>query len=384
MKIHRSNRLSHRRLLGLLFLFLPLVVPSLYADPPEVRYAASLSFHEAREGTVVTVTNAYEGAPTLRYLLKERGSAGIGPGVREAYDGVIEVPVRRIASLATPAIAHLADLGALDRIVALDDGDYVYNREVRRRLAEGSLPAVGSGSSFNLERLLTATPELVILSVIGPDDPTVKRLEAVGIPTLALADWREQSPLGRAEWVKLFGAVLGRQEEAQAIFEPRAREYQQLRSRTATIPQERRPTVLTNAPWQGSWPVPGGDSYVARLIEAAGGSYLWGEREGTGSIFLDLESVLQRGAGADLWINLNQGWRARADAVETDPRLAAFEAYRSNEMYHHNRRVRESGANDFWEAGATRPDLVLADLMHIFHPHLLPDHELVYYRRLEP
>jgi iron complex transport system substrate-binding protein len=364
---------------GLLLLTL---APLLPAELPEVQHADSLSFADRNGQTIVTITNAWEGSPELHYLLQSRDAPDLGD--EERYDGIIKVPVRRIASLATPALAHLSDLGALDRIVAVDNGGYVYNREIRQRLAQGTLPEVGSGASFNLERLLTADPELVILSVLGPDDPTVKRLEAVGIPVLPLADWREQSPLGRAEWVALFGALLGMQEEAQALFGPRAARYRELRAETAVIPAQERPTVLTNAPWQGSWPVPAGESYIARLLEAAGGSYLWADRRGTGSIFLDLESVLRRGAEADVWINLNQGWRERSDALDTDPRLAAFEAFRSNRMYHHNRRVRTSGANDFWESGATRPDLVLADLIHILHPNILPDHELVYYRRLEP
>ena len=368
------------RALPLLF-FLAAALP---AESPETIHADSLSIKQIEDRTIVTISDAWQGAPELRYLLVDRHGRG-DIAVRPAsYDGVIEVPVRRLASLATPAIAHLEDLGALDRLIAVDNGDYVYNREIRRRLSSGSLPEVGSGADLNLERLLTLQPELVVLSVMGPDDPTVKRLEAVGIPVLPLADWREQSPLGRAEWVKLFGALLNRQDEAEAVFAPRARDYLELRGLTSRIPMDERPKVLTNAPWQGSWPVPAGESYIARLLTAAGGDYLWADREGTGSIFLDLESVLKRGAEAEVWINLNQGWRARSDAVKTDPRLALFEAFQTNEMYHHNRRARSSGANDFWESGATRPDIILADLIRILHPDLLPDHELVYYRRLDP
>ena len=384
----RILHLPHRMTPTLLFALLLLLTtnPSAFAETEPIRHADSLTLIRGNEGTVVTISNAWDGAPPLRYLLLDRGTELGGQARRKTqeYDGVIEVPVQRIASLATPAIAHLADLDALDRIVAVDKGNYVYNDQIRRLLGEGKIPEVGNGSSFNLERLLSVNPELVILSVLGPDDPTAKRLESVGISVLPLADWREQSPLGRAEWVKLFGELLGVVAEAERVFEPRASRYRELE---AMIDEEARapgPTVLTNAPWQGSWPVPAGQSYVARLLEAAGGTYLWAERRGTGSLFLDFEAVLARGAQADVWVNLNQGWKRRADALGSDPRLAAFASFRGNQMYHHNRRVRTSGANDFWESGATRPDLVLADLIRILHPELLPNHDLVYYKRLEP
>lgn len=371
---------------GFLFSLLLLlgITAGLSAKPEPIAYADALNLERLDDRTIVTISNAWEGAPRLRYLLLERGASRPHRGAAQEYDGVIEVPLRRLASLATPALAHLADLNALDRVVAVDDGDYVYNRQLSRRIANGVVQEVGSGSSFNLERLLTVNPELVILSAIGPDDPTVKRLESIGVPVIPLADWREHSPLGRAEWIKLFGELLGKEQEANRVFEPRASRYLELESMVAEETAGSRPRVLTNAPWQGSWPVPAGESYVARLLEAAGGEYLWAERKGTGSLFLDLEAVLGRGAEADVWINLNYGWKNRSDALETDPRLAAFRAFRTNAMYHHNRRVRESGANDFWESGATRPDLVLSDLIRILHPGLLPDHQLVYYKRLEP
>ena len=118
------------------------------------------------------------------------------------------------------------------------------------------------------------------------------------------------------------------------------------------------------------------------MFADAGADYLWADRPGTGSIFLDLEAVLQRGASADYWFNLNFGWRAKSDVEALDPRLTAFRPYRIDRMYHYIGRVRPWGANDFWESGAARPDLVLSDLVHIMHPNCFPDHDPVYYRRL--
>jgi iron complex transport system substrate-binding protein len=276
----------------------------------------------------------------------------------------------------------LADLEVLDRVVAVDTIDWIYNRDIRARYSEGELVQVGSGADIDVERIISLEPDVVLMSPAGPDDPAIERLHGAGIPALAYADWREQSPLGRAEWVKLIGVLTGRLDRATEVFSDRVQRYESLVSATSDMPTDERPTIMANAPWQGNWPVPRGESYVAQLFADAGGAYLWADTSGAGSLFLDLEAVLARAAGAEYWINLNAGWDSRSDVTDLDPRLAAFAAFRTGRLYHYNGRVRESGANDFWESGATRPDLVIADLISILHPELAPDHEAVYYRRL--
>lgn len=357
-------------------------LPAQSSDLPLVTttHTSALNISADTRRVTVTVSDAWEGAPPLSYVV-------VPPGARrpedESISAVVELPVRRIASLATPALAHLDDLGALERVVAVDELDYVYNRQVLDAAQAGRIVEVGGGADLNLERLIAAEPDVVIATAYGADDPTVSRIQAAGIPVVVYADWREHDPLARAEWIKLFGVLVERTTTAQKIFARRARRYEALADRVEQTVTHR-PSIMANAPWQGSWPVPAGNSYIARLFADAGGEYLWADRTGTGSRFLDLESVLSRGAAAEYWINLNVGWTERADVRGADSRLTAFAPYQSRQMYHHNARVRPTGANDFWESGAGRPDLVLADLVHILHPELLPGHELVYYRRLDP
>ncbi|MFW5826836.1 MAG: ABC transporter substrate-binding protein [Alkalispirochaeta sp.] len=370
--------------LMLICLVIPIfLVPAQSPEPAAPRHASSLDISAGQEAVTITISNAWEGAPELTYAIVPPGASGPAADARESLEAVVELPVRRIASLATPALAHLADLGALDRVVAIDTLDYVYSRTVLDAAEAGEIVEVGSGGDLNLERLIAAEPDVVIASAYGTDDPTVTRIQSAGIPVIVYADWREHDPLARAEWIKLFGVLMERSDRAEQVFSERADRYRELAERVDEAVTSR-PTIMANAPWQGNWPVPAGDSYVARLFADAGGDYLWADRAGTGSRFLDLESVLSRAAEADFWINLNVGWTDRDDVREADARLEAFAPFRSRRMYHHNARVRSSGANDFWESGATRPDLVLADLVHILHPDLLPDHDLTYYRRLDP
>lgn len=343
--------------------------------------AANLEIDRSCEHTTtVTVENAWPGARPHRYALYDRSTPAPDS---EPFAAVVAVPVRRIVSLSSTAIPHIRDLGMIGRIVAVDTGDYIYDEELHRRIAAGQVVEVGSNESLDVERIIATRPDVVVASAIGPDDPTIERLQAASIPVIVLADWRENDPIGRMEWIRLFGALFGRADGAERIVVERTRRYHALAAEVAAVPAEERPAVMVNAPWQGSWPVPAGDSYVARLLSDAGAHYLWADQVGTGSVFLDLEAVMQRAATAEVWVNLNFGWRTKRDVVDADPRLSAFAPYRTGAMYHYIGRVRPWGANDYWESGAARPDIVLADLIRIFHPHLLPDRKLVYYRRID-
>ncbi len=351
-------------------------------------FSTSLSIDDECEPlTVVTVTDAWPGAEPLRYAFVSAGSAvgraaAPSPALADAFDEVISVPLERVISLSSTAIPHIRDLGMADRLVGVDRGDHIYDEDIHRAVESGRIVEVGSGGTLNLERVVAARPDVVLTSAMGSDDPTLRRLKAAGIPVIVLADWREQSPLGRAEWIRFFGVLFDRTAQGDALFAERVTSYRRIAGVARDLPPDERPTIVANAPWQGTWPVPGGDSYVATLFHDAGGRYLWAETSGTGSRFLDLESVLQRAVHAEFWLHLNTGWESRADARNLDERLTLFQAYREGRMYHYSRRVRPWGANDFWESGAARPDLVLADLLHILHPRLLPEHELIFYRSL--
>lgn len=347
-------------------------------------FAGNLHIDVCDHTTIVTVRSAWTGAPDLVYALVPPGAP---PPAADQYDAVITTPVRRVVSLASTNIPHLRDLGALHTLVGVDTGDHIYDETVTARIADGEVRQVGAGGTLDLERVLALNPDLVLITAFGPDDAALTRLRHADVPTLVVADWREADPLGRAEWVRLFGALLGRSREADRLFAARSREYQALRDAVAAqinAGRVSRPTILANGPWQGQWPVPAGESYMARLFADAGGAYLWGDTTGAGSIFLDLEAVIARAAGADFWINLNFDWHTREDISRADPRLAVFAPFRTGNLYHHIRRVRPSGANDFWETGLSRPDIVLRDLVWVLHgADLAGVAAPVYYRRVE-
>ena len=305
-----------------------------------------------------------------------------GGTLREAADdGVIPVPAERIVSLSTTYLGPLEALGALDRVVAVDDAAYAFSPVLRDRVASGKIREVGSVGRLDIESVLAARPDLVLLTRIGPGgDDLEQRLRSAGIPVLVTAAWRETTPLGRSEWIKLFGILTGREEEAFEIFNAGKERYEALAAKVRALDPSR-PKILLSAPYGGTWYLPGGDSYTASFIEAAGGDYLWSSNRSTGSFPLDLEAVLVRGLEADFWINPGR-YRSLAELAGTDERFRRMPVFQEGRVYNRTRRIGSTGGNDFWESGAVRPDSILADLIAILHPGLLPDHRLVYYEKL--
>jgi iron complex transport system substrate-binding protein len=144
---------------------------------------------------------------------------------------------------------------------------------------------------------------------------------------------------------------------------------------------EKRPTVFRNIDHNGSWYVPGGQSFVAAFLRDAGADYLWADDRSSGGMPLGVEAVIERARNADFWLNPGI-CGSRKDIQAMDDRYRLFQALRTGHVYNNNAKVNERGGNDYWETGVANPHLVLQDLIHIFHPSLLPKHQLIWYRKL--
>jgi iron complex transport system substrate-binding protein len=140
--------------------------------------------------------------------------------------------------------------------------------------------------------------------------------------------------------------------------------------------------VIAASPFGDTWYMPAGDSTVAQLIEDAGGDYLFADLEGT-SVSLSFEDVFERGLEAEYWVNVNQFWATTDDMLAADSRYAEFVAFETGNLWNNNLRQNANGGNDYFESGFANPQLVLADLIAILHPELMPDHEFVYYQPLQ-
>ncbi|MBX3053366.1 MAG: ABC transporter substrate-binding protein [Caldilineaceae bacterium] len=329
---------------------------------------------------VVTVTSPWQGSQeSFRYVLVQCGT----PAPDGVEGAVVEVPVQTLVALSTTYLPHLASLGLVDRLVGLDSLLWTTTPEVVERIQAGKIAEVGGGSSVNVEQLLDMEPGLVMAYGMGvPEWDSHPLLLEAGIPTALNGDFVEQDPLGRTEWIKFLAFFFNKEREATQIFDETVASYQATAglAMTASV----LPTVFLSSIYDGTWWMPGGESYTAKLLADAGAVYLWADSGAVGSESVDFESVFEKAGNADFWLNPdNTAWNTQADVLQSDERYGEFAAVANGHLYNNNAQVNANGGNAFYESGAAHPDVVLMDLVKILHPELLPDHQLVYYKVIE-
>jgi iron complex transport system substrate-binding protein len=276
----------------------------------------------------------------------------------------------------------LADFaGAADRITGLGNFQYVSSPIVREGIRTGKIKQVGIDGATNNELVIAMHPGVIITST-NPDAAygQYKTIGDAGIAVMPDAEWLETTPLGRAEWVKLIGALTNKEDEVEKKFDSVSQAYHALAaigSGAAT-----KPSVIIAMPWKGTWYTPAGESYMAQLLRDAGAGYSWTDTKGIGSLALNVEAVIPVALKADYWLNVGYV-DSRKDILAKDPRFAEFRAFKTDSIYNFNRRVNDIGSNDYWESGLVNPQRVLADLIRILHPGVLPADTLYYYKQLK-
>jgi len=344
-----------------------------------IDYARNFTL-EYKEGyKLLTVLLPWAGATEpIQYALVPKGQAEPS-GIDDTL--IVHTPVESFVSLSTTYLPFLEQIDELSSLVAVDSGAYIYNPEVQNWLKAGTVAEVGSGAVINIESLIDLNPDLIMTSASGfaEYDSHPQLLEA-GLKVVINSDYLEQDPLGRAEWGKFIAAFFEKEAEADRLFDAMVARYQQAKTLTSYL--STRVTVFTNTAYEGTWYMPGGESYIAILLADAGADYLFKDIEGSGAQPLDFEVVLERAKDADYWINVGALNELSALAA-MDARYADFKAYQEGKVYTYSKRMNASGAVDYFESGAAAPDVILMDLIKAFYPDLLPEHEFFYYQALQ-
>ena len=370
----------------------PLEVPTENAYPVEeqtdalagdaqvtIDYARNFTLEYKDGYKLLTVLTPWAGATEpVQYALVPAGQPEPS-GIEDTM--IIYTPVESFVSLSTTYLPFLEQIDALSNLVAVDSGAYIYSSDVQDMLQSGAVSEVGSGAVINVERLVDLNPDLIMTSASGyADYDSHPQLLEAGLNVVINSDYLEQNPLGRAEWGKFIAAFFDKELEADRLFDEMVARYQQAKAITEGLSE--RVTVFTNTAYEGTWYMPGGESYIAILLDDAGADYVFADLEGSGAQPLDFEVVLEAAKDADYWINVG----AIADLsslAAMDARYVDFEAYQEAKVYTYSKRVNAMGAVDYFESGAASPDVILMDLIKAFYPDLLPEHEFYFYQALQ-
>jgi len=346
-----------------------------------IRYAKGFTIRYSGPYKFVSIISPFDkSVDTVRYVLVPRGT----PAPKGyAASQVIDIPLRSIVAMSSMHVGLAEFLGAEDLIVGLGNLKYVSSPKVIQRIDAGKVREVGRDQTINDEQVITMQPDL--LMAMG--SPTARldhyrTIRGAGVPVLINSEWVETTPLGRAEWVKLLAALLNKETLVNQKFAEVEQEYNRLAA--LTKPVASKPTIISGMNSKDAWFVPDGDSYMTRFFLDAGGKYPWVNRRATGSLPLNFEAVYPVALTADYWLNVGMmSVDSKQSVLAKDVRYADFKAFKTGRLYSYTKRVNSRGSNDFWESGAVNPHLVLADLIRILHPDLLPKHQLVYYQQLK-
>jgi len=288
--------------------------------------------------------------------------------------------MERWAVFSTTHIGFLDALGEADRVVGSTSPDRIYHKELREKYESGEILRIGTDMEYNIESLHKLQPDLLIQSAFPGQKAKDSRIVESGINLIYLMEWLEPTALGRAEWIRVFGLLLGKSEMADSIFRNVKVQYEQLRDLVNTK-EGKKPQVLVGNSFKGTWYMPGGNSYLSALAEDAGFSYPYSSTDERGSLPLSFELVAHEFKQAEFWINVSA--KDLDFLLKEDERYGLFKAFKDKHVYTFNKRVRHQIANDYWESGVVNPHLVLKDLISISFPDLIDNYELYYYKRLE-
>jgi iron complex transport system substrate-binding protein len=340
------------------------------------KYAKHIQVDRFDTYDIVTVSNAYPNAPDYQYLLKHKNT--IIPDSL-AHLPVINVPIKNIVVTSTTHLPALSMLGVADKLLAFPNLSYISDSIFRQKIDTGKIEDIGNGRQLNTEKLLQLHPEVLMRFSSGQEENNDAFLQEKGISVIYNADWREQNPLGRAEWLKLFGLLFHKEDMADSLFSEIEAKYKAIQKQIDS--QSYRPKVFQGGMFGDKWFVPGGKSYAVQLIKDAGGHYLWNDDEHEGSVVLNYENVIQKLPKADAWLNPGMV-NSKNALLQQLPFIKDLKVFQQDQIYTYNLTKGPTGGVIYFEDSYAHPERALSDLFKIFHPEKAKEVPFYYYKKL--
>ena len=343
----------------------------------EIKHATGFNLVNYDGFSVIKVLHPWPNSTKkYTYVLKNKNT--IVPDSLRKYLS-ITIPIQSIIVTSTTHIPSLEMLNEQGKLVGFPNLNYISSDKIRSLIDQKKIVDVGRNNSLNVEKIIELQPDLIIGYGIDNNNNALDNLQKNGRKVLLNGDWNEQTPLGKAEWIKLFGALFNKQKQAVQLFNNIENEYQ----KTVAIAKgaTSKPTVLAGDLFEDTWYLPKGNSWGSQLIAQANGNYLWKETKGTGSLALSFETVLERAQNADLWITSGQ-FSTLNHMLQANSHYAEFKAFKNKNVYSFAAKKGKTGGILYYELAPNRPDIVLKDMVKILHPELLPNYKPFFFEKL--
>jgi len=298
------------------------------------------------------------------------------------FDGITKlfIPIEKVVATSTTHIPMIEILGEANSLIGFPSTDYISSHKTRARIQKGLVTDLGNEQNFNTELLISIQPDALIAFSMGNSNKMFQTYENNGIPVIYNGDWLEETPLGRAEWIKFFGALYNKDKEADSIF--RAIESAYIEAKKEALLAKDAPSIMSGVLFKDQWNLPAGESFTAQLYKDANTSYIWKDSKGQGSLVLSFESVLEKAENAEFWIG--SGYYTSLEELKSaNAHYEQFKPFKHNAIYSFSNRRSENGGVEYFEFGPIQPHIVLKDLIKVAHPELLPGYEPYFLQRLE-
>ena len=288
----------------------------------------------------------------------------------------VRVPIKNTICMTALQLSNFTILDAHDFVKGITGTKNLFNKDILERVKDGHIVKIGMEGEFDTELILAANPDVIFISPFkrGGYD-AIKETSITLVPHLG---YKELDPLGQAEWIKFVGMFIGKEKEANEIFAGIESRYNELKAKAQNV--EKRPTVFSGEMHYGTWHAVGGKNYLAQIFRDAGANYVIDDEETSGEN-LEFEKMYALAANADYWRILNSfPGDFSYDALKaTEPRNALFKAFKERKVIYCNMKQ-----SPYYEMTPVQPDVLLKDLVAIFHPELVEaDYQPTYYRLLE-
>lgn len=344
-----------------------------------LRYASGFTVSYQDDNTkLVEVKYPFQGATSgYKYLLvpKEQSIPDHEPDVR-----VVSVPLESIVCTSTSHVPLLDYLGETEKLVGFPSTDYISSEKARRLIDNGKVQDLGVDKGLNMERIAMLHPDMVMGYTMNSDYGQFKKIEDLNVPVVLNAEYLEEHPLGRAEWIKFMALFFNKEKVADSVFLIIEKEY--LSTKELTDKVDSKPSALSGIVYGDAWFLPGGQNYAAKLLKDAGYRYVWGEDSTSGFLELSFEAVYEKAHNADFWIGVGS-FSSLEEIENADHRYSRFKSFQQGQVYTSNSRIGSKGGSEFLELGYLRPDIILKDLVKIAHPELLKEHTLYFHEKLQ-
>lgn len=290
-----------------------------------------------------------------------------------------KLPFKRVIFLNASLIGYAVELGAEDRIAGVSSPEYIFSEKIRQLLADGKIQNVGNEQKYDIEKIISLKPDAVFTNRIENFQNTYDLLKKNGIEIIFLDEYLEQNPLEKMDYLRVFGKLFGMDKAAAVRAGEIRSEYQNLKEKVAKIKEK--PVVLANEMYGSQWFMPGGRTFSANFIADAGGNYILKDNTEEKAVPMAFEKVFAKSGNADFWVNVGNH-KAKSELLAINPNYSKMKVFQSGKLYAVT--AKEKGrANDYFESGVVRADLVLKDYIKIFHPELLPNYQLTYMKELK-